>query len=544
MDNFRSLRIMDVFKGLFQAFGIDYPSMRTIVGLKLTMDERRIPVVFSQTKLKEGNQFLKSLGLYMLYGLATIPFLFFGDSVMLQMGIVFGIAMFMIMTSLIADFSSVLLDVRDRILLAAVPVDDRTLNAAKLVHVSIYMTLIALSLLGIPSIVILVSKGISFFFLFLVMMIFLMLLIIALTAITYMVMLRVFDGERLKDMINYVQILLSVGVFVGYQVLMRSFEFVGLTISYEFSWWHFLIPPLWFAAPFEWLLGGNTSKPLIVLSIAAFIIPIFAIWMYIRKMPLFERDLQKLMSEARGGKQKHAVMMKFWERVLCRNSEERASFRFSWQLMKRERDFKLKVYPSLGIGFVAPFLFLYIFLSDGTWEDMITSNMYFMIYFGFLIIGPLAVMLSYSSKFKGAWIYAVAPITSVSRVKRAALKASLAQLFLPVYLLQAVIFTVFFGWRIVPDLVVVLFSAVLYAVICYAIGAKGTFPFSLPMGESVQSGTAKQIILMLLIGVFVGVHILMSKIPYGTPIYLVVIVVGCLVGWKVLLPIKRKTAYM
>lgn len=89
MDNFRSLRVVDLFKGLFQVFGIDYPSMRTIVGLKLTMDERRIPVVFSQTKLKEGNQFLKSLGLYVLYGLATIPFLFFGDSVMLQMGIVF-----------------------------------------------------------------------------------------------------------------------------------------------------------------------------------------------------------------------------------------------------------------------------------------------------------------------------------------------------------------------------------------------------------------------------------------------------------------------
>lgn len=539
MDNFRSLRVMDLFKGLFQTFGIHYPSMRTIVGLKLTMDERRIPVVFSQTKLKEGNQFLKSLGLYVLYGLVIIPFLFIGDSVMLQMGIGFGIAMFMIMTSLIADFSSVLLDVRDRILLAAAPVDDRTLNAAKLVHISIYITLIALSLLAIPSIVILVSKGILFFLLFLLMMIFLMLFIIALTAIAYMVMLRVFDGERLKDMINYVQILLSVGIFVGYQVLIRSFDFVGLTISYKFSWWHFLIPPLWFAAPFEWLLGGNGSQPLVMLSITAVIIPVFAIWMYIRKMPLFERDLQKLMTETRGGKQQHAVLMRFWGWVLCRNSEERASFRFSWQLMKRERDFKLKVYPSLGVGFVAPFLFLYIFLSDGTWQDMITSNTYFMIYFGYIIIGPLAIMLSYSGKFKGAWIFAVAPITSVSRLDRAALKASLAQLFLPVFIMQAVVFTVLFGWRIVPDLIVVLFSAVLYAVICYAIGAKGTLPFSLPMGESVQSGTAKQIILMLLIGVFVGIHILMTKISYGTPIYLVVIVVGCLVGWKILLPIKH-----
>lgn len=515
--------------------------MRSIVGLKLTMDERRVPVIFSQTKLKEGNQFLKSLGLYVLYGLVTIPFLFFGDSLMLQMGLVFGIAMFMIMTSLIADFSSVLLDVRDRILLAAAPVDDRTLNAAKLVHITIYMALIALALLGIPSIVMLVAKGPIFFLVFIVMLFFLLLLIIALTAITYMVMLRVFDGERLKDMINYVQILLSVGVFIGYQVLIRSFDFVGLSVTYSVQWWHFFIPPLWFAAPFEWLIGGNSSSAIIVLSAAAIVLPIVAIAIYIRKMPLFERDLQKLMSEGKSGKQQRAFFMTVWERVLCWNREERASFRFSWQLMKRERDFKLKVYPSLGIGFIAPFLFLYIFLEDISLQDLGESNSYFMIYFGFLIISSLTMMLNYSGKYKGAWVYAVTPIQHSSVLKRGALKASLAQLFLPVYLLQAVIFTALFGWRIVPDLVIILASAVLYALVCYSIMAKDTLPFSRPMAESLQSGTAKQLVLMLLIGAFVVIHLVMSKIPFGSVVYAPIVILASIVGWKVMLPIKRKS---
>lgn len=541
MNNFRSLRILDKFKFVFQAFGIDYSALRTIVGLKLTMDERRVPVIFSQTKLKEGNQFIKSLGLYVLYGLVTIPFLFFGDSLMLQLGLVYGIAMFMIMTSLIADFSSVLLDVRDRILLAAAPVNDRTLNAAKLVHVCIYMTLLTIALLGIPAIVMLATKGIVFFLLFVVMLFFLLLLIIALTAMTYMIMLRVFDGERLKDMINYVQILLSIGIFVGYQVLIRSFEFAGLSVTYVVKWWHFFIPPLWFAAPFEWLIGGNSSTSLIVLTIAGIVIPILAISVYIHKMPLFERDLQKLMSEARDGKRQLAFLMTLWERILCRSGEERACFRFSWQLMKRERDFKLKVYPSLGIGFVAPFLFLYIFLEDATWKDLAESNTYFMIYFGFLIISSLTMMLNYSGKYKGAWLYSVTPLTHAAVLKRGALKASLAQLFLPVYLLQALIFGVFFGWRIVPDLVIILISAIVYAVVCYSIVSKDTLPFSRPMGESVQSGTAKQIVLMLLIGGFVLVHVIMSKIPYGAAIYAFVALIVCWMSWKTLLPIKKRT---
>ncbi len=528
-----------MFRKVFRTFGIDYPAMRAIVGLKLTMDERRVPVIFSQTKLKEGNQFLKSLALYVLYGLVTIPFLFFGDSLMLQMSLVFGIAMFMIMTSLIADFSSVLLDVRDRVLLAAAPVDDRTLNAAKLVHITIYMMLIAGALLGIPSIVMLAVKGPVFFLLFIVLLIFLLLLIISLTAITYMAMLRLFDGERLKDLINYIQILLSVGLFVGYQVLIRSFDFVGVSVDYAFHWWHLLLPPLWFAAPFEWLLAGNSSTPLLVLSAAAIAVPIFAIILYIRKMPQFEQNLQKLLSETNGSKKPRAFLLAFWETLLCRDKEERACFRFSWLLMKRERDFKLKVYPSLGIGFIAPFLFLYIFLQDATLADLTDSDLFYMLYFSFLIIAPLTMMLSYSGNFKGSWAFDVLPIRHVSILKRGVLKASLAQLFFPVYVLQAILFAVLFGWRIVPDLLSILIAALLYAVICYGVGAKGMLPFSRPIGESLQTGTAKQILFLLLIGAFVLPHILLAQLTYGSLVFLLLITLACWIGWRTMLPVKN-----
>ena len=74
------------------------------------------------------------------------------------------------------------------------------------------------------------------------------LFIVAITAILYIAILRFFDGEKLKDMINYVQIALSLMLMIGYQVLIRSFEFVNLDMVVSFHWWNLFLIPMWFVA--------------------------------------------------------------------------------------------------------------------------------------------------------------------------------------------------------------------------------------------------------------------------------------------------------
>ena len=77
MDDFTSLRVLDRFKWIFQKLHIDYEMMRKILQLKLTMDGRRMPTVFNGSKVKkEGNQFLKSLWMYGLYGVITTDAIF------------------------------------------------------------------------------------------------------------------------------------------------------------------------------------------------------------------------------------------------------------------------------------------------------------------------------------------------------------------------------------------------------------------------------------------------------------------------------------
>ncbi len=220
MQNYPSLKFVDLFKKLFHIFGVNYPVMRKILQIKLTMDRRRIPTVYNERGKKnednDSNQFLKSLWINAFLGLILVPFILITDSYIFSMSLVYGVLMFLLMTSMISDFSQVLLDIRDKNILNTKPIDKRTVNAAKLVHVGIYMFILTGTITGIPLIVSLFMRGIPFFLVFLGQIILIDLLIVVVTALLYILVLRFFDGEKLKDIINYVQIALSLSIVIGY----------------------------------------------------------------------------------------------------------------------------------------------------------------------------------------------------------------------------------------------------------------------------------------------------------------------------------------
>lgn len=138
MRDFKVLKLLDKFKGFFENLGVDYYIMRKILQIKLIMDGRRVPTaISSSSKKKNENSFLKSLWIYGLMGIIMVPFVIMGKNFIFQMSFVFGMLMFMVMTSLISDFSSVLLDIRDKNILFSKPIDNKTLSTAKVVHVLI-----------------------------------------------------------------------------------------------------------------------------------------------------------------------------------------------------------------------------------------------------------------------------------------------------------------------------------------------------------------------------------------------------------------------
>ncbi|WP_369596713.1 hypothetical protein [Tuberibacillus sp. Marseille-P3662] len=510
--------------------------MRRILQVKLLMDQRRVPTIFSQSAkksedaTKDKNHFLRSLWMYALLGIFLIPFILLGDNYVFQMSIVFAVMMFIVMTSMISDFSSVLLDIRDKNILHTKPVNQRTISFAKTIHIFIYMFFLTASITALPLIVGLANHGFLFFFIFLVGIILLDLLIVFLTALIYFLILKFFDGEKLKDIINYVQIGLSLAMIVGYQLVARAFEFVDFQFVFDPKWWQFLIPPVWYGALFEWLLHGEANLYFGAFSMLAVIVPLLSIVVYIKLMPAFEKNLQKLSDHGGASNKARRRGKLSLANLACTDKEERAFFRFASHMMKNEREFKLKVYPSLGFSVIFPFIFLFSQLRMQTFAELAASKWYLSIYFCMIMIPTVVMMLKHSGKYKGAWIFKTAPVNDPTPIFKGTLKAFLVKLFLPIDVVLSISYILIFGWRIIPELIIVLLSSFLFTVICYKfIG--GSLPFSKPF-DAVEQNGIKLIPFFIIIGLFIVVHIISSMIPFGAYGYIVILLLANGIVWR------------
>ncbi len=537
MKDYKVLKFLDLFKGVFEKFHIDYSAMRKILQVKLLLDSRRVATVLQNSnsnkeEKKEKNNFIKSLGMYLLLGLVMIPLVLFGNNYLFQMSFVFGIFMFFMMTSLISDFSSVLLDLRDKEILLSKPINNRTLNMAKVLHIFFYVFMITMAIMGPALIVSLIKNGVLFFLIFLMEIILIDLFLIVVTGLIYLLILRFFDGEKLKDIINYVQIGLTITLSAGYQLIGRIFNFVDLNnIEFINKWWTYILSPVWFAAPLELIINNNRERYIIVYSLMAFIIPIISIIIYIKLMPAFERNLQKLSSAGKGKKSRDRLN-NFMAKIVCRTKEERNFYRFSTNMIKNERTFKLKVYPNLGMGFIFPILMLFSFSYGNSISEIVNSKVYFSIYFVFFIIPAILQFLSYSGNYKGAWIYKALPIDYPESIYRGAVKSVFINLFTPVFILVSIIFLIIFKFKIIGDIFIVYLNMMLSICILFMIQVKD-LPFSKAFEVSQGRGGFISLILTLLCILFlVAAHYFIGKLNYGKYIYMGIVIIANIIAWK------------
>lgn len=539
-----SLKMLDRFQGLFSRSGVDYAVMRRILQMKLTLDGRRVPTIINnmskKKSKKDGNLFLKSLWMYGFMGLILIPFVVLGSHYLYQMTIDFSVFMFILMTTMISDFSSVLLDVKDKSILNTKPITSKTINMAKTLHVSIYLFLVTFTITTIPLIVSFFVQGIAFFFIFLLGIILTDLLVMFFTALVYFLVLKFFDGERLKDMINYVQIGLSIAVVIGYQIIPRTFQFMNLNVTLYPKWWQIFLPPFWYGGAFDFLLNGRHSTLMLVFSLLALLFPIVSLLAYVKLIPAFESSLQKLTNNGEKERRENRRLTHFLARLLCRDSEEQIFFRFASHMINNERELKLKIYPALGMSIILPFVFLISFFAQKglSLEQLRLSHWFLSSYFSLAVIPTIVIMLKYSSRYKGAFIYVTSPIQDKGAIIKGTLKAFLARLFLPVFVLLSLIFMVLFGVRIFPDLIALLLTSFFYMVLCFKILGGSALPFSEPISEMQQGNGMIVLLLLIIVAVFAGIDWGVSLLPFGIYAYIVLLAIINLILWKKLLKIE------
>lgn len=545
------LRTLDKIKSLYTSMGVDYEKMRLILKYKLTMDNRRTSTVLNannanNAEKKEKNNFRMSLFMYAFFGLFIGIITFIPMNIMYVYTMLFSIFMFLVLTIFISDFSTVLLDVRDSNLIRITGVDSKTLNAAKITHIVYYVFMVSMAL-GWLATIGSFRKGILIGILFLLSIMIIDVFMIVVTALVYYSILKYFNGEKIKDIINFVQIILTVTMIVGYQLIPRLFQFTNLDVSYSEKIWNILVPPMWFAAPIYALDYEILTGTLLALIFMAIIIPLTAIMLYTNKSKQFENYLSKLNANDGEEKKKRKGIVYKLGHLFCRSSEEKAVYDFSSSLIKNERDFKLRVYPNLGFLFIFPFLFMLITIdshSMGTfaeWKNNIAnSNSYLYIYFFILMFGNILSLVQFSTNYKAAWIYISAPIKNKNNIYKGCYKAVFANLILPLFIVQSIAFIWLFGLKIILDLIVVIEFAILVIPIQHLF-SNFKLPFSVKVNVTDSSqGLLVMFISFVIAGAGAFIHFTINKNIFAIIIYILVLTILNIVMWNKAIVFKNK----
>ncbi len=533
MNEFLSLKILDCFRKTFERFGIDYKLLRIILKTKLTLDSRRAPAINTNNKRKkeEGQtSLLKGYFLHLFFGLFLAFFIYFIKDEMIRMTYFSGAFFFMTSMYLISDFSFVLLDTKDKNILMTKPLDSRTVSLSKVLHILIYMFRLNAFIAGPSLIAMVMSNGLLVIPIFLLEVLLMDLMIFLVTAFIYLLVLRFFDGELLRNIINIIQILLTILVTVGYQIAIRMIDFSSLqNLKYNFHATHYLNPILWFGAPFEIVFNEGQSY-LYVFTALLIIVPVVSFVYYLSLSKRMESLLLKLEGEGKERPSKHKFE-KLIGIILNRNEVSKQSFYFSNAMFRSDRSLKLKIYPALSSGILLPVLMI-LNMKIGGQEFQPMGFEYLYLYFSLLMFPSIYNLTYYSSAWKGSYIFVSSGFKDAKGLYIGMMKSMACRFFIPLIVLNVVIYTIIFKNMFAMDFVIIFLVSIVIMPIIGKIYFKG-FPFSQSIDESNQKDSLDKFLFSLaIVGGFAILHFYSRMIPMGTYIYAALLLVGIPISWK------------
>jgi hypothetical protein len=515
------LYLVSLFNPVWKRLGVDIEQLRAILDVKLKMDDRR-PNAYSQARQQKKKEIKRGswgviimsfvMGIFYLY-----VFLITKDH-FLQMLIWFSLFTMMMSTTLIADFTSVLIDVKDNFVILPKPVNDKTVVVARMMHIVIHISKIVVPMILPMIIYLIVAASVIAAIWFVVLALLLSMLSIFLINAVYLVALQLTTPQRFKEILNYIQISLSVLLFGIVYLAPRLLRNVNLAeVKLEDHAWLNFLPTTWFAGAWKAIVDGIYTPQFLIFIGLSVIIPFVSLWLVINVFaPSFNRKLAMLGgsgTDADLSKKIRTVAAgmpwyKRFARLFTSGTQEQLSFELVWLITGRSREFKLKVYPSL--AFVVIY-FVYFLLNDKNtpigeaWKKLPETRMFiFLIYSSSFAFVTAISNLVYSDKFKSAWVYFAAPLESPGQLLMGAFKASLVKFFMPFYLLLSVFSLWVWGFKILPDLALGFFNVVVVN-LSFAFLYLRRLPFSAELNVKQSAGTFMKGFLILIIPGMIGV---------------------------------------
>ncbi|HEY9045145.1 MAG TPA: hypothetical protein VIN08_04585 [Ohtaekwangia sp.] len=517
------LKFLDLFGWLYNRLGIDYAQLRSIVDIKLTMDNRRQIVSYRRKNDQEpGNSFLMTLLIYSVFGGFVALALYFTPSFVLSLVVFFSYIIVMIAMTLITDFSSILLDTSDNTIILPRPVSGQTLFAARLTHILLYLGQLAIGLTVLPAIVVIMKYGFILLAFFLLGVILSVLTAVFTTNALYLLIMQFASEEKLKNIINYFQIMMAVFIMGGYQILPRILERMDIAnYVFEIKWWSFLLPPVWMAGALETIHFHLTDSLHIALTTCALLLPIAGAYLVNKYLsPIFSKRLGSMASSTEKTEKAKTEKASYIDKVsawITNNPFEQGAFNLIYKILGRDRKIKLKIYPVFGYVLIFGAIFTMQGKRDivATWHELPQTHYHIMlIYLSFMILQVALHEIPYSDDFKASWVYFSAPLDKPGEILSGMVKAIFVRLFIPGYCAISALILFIWGPHAVADILFGLFNNFLMVLIFSLISTRH-LPLSMAPNVRSQSGNiARSLLTFLFIGLLGFGHYIFSKIPF------------------------------
>ena len=536
------LKLVDACVKPFLSKDLNYSHIREMLRLKLIMDSRRVSPALQNNGKKIGKEPKKSMILtclvYMGLGIfiasmQVMPNMFGANTIS------FAMLIFMLFSVYISEYSAVLLDTTEKSFYGALPIGKNEISTAKNIHIAYYIGTIAASMM-LPSVVVgFISKGILYGLVFTLVSIVIVVVCLHLAGVIYYLLLKVFSGEKLKDILSGFQIFMTIAIILSYQIVPRVVSIAGFSKGQiTFSPVYFLLPSAWFSAILESLFGAGGEWYIYVLAGITVPAVILLEVLYKKKvMPEFEGELDKLTETAKENKSL-SPFSKLMCKLLSKDEQENAFMKLVLIQVSRNRDMKLKLYPQLANVFILPIIMV---LPQITGEKGFTGFIenlrqgrwgLALLYFTGLTSASIYMIIGQTENPESIMFYQILPIENLSKCIRAGVKVVLFRYLTPIFVALSAILLGVYGFGIIPDVIIAYLSFIFVTGFIIRISA-----WVLPFSYESDAASAGNNLLMFFMSLFVfailgWIHIFWLKTLELQLIGIVVLIMANLVLWK------------
>lgn len=376
------------------------------------------------------------LGMYVFLGLMNgVMLLTIQLDVFTYTVILHSMTFFVVGMAITAESGDILFNVNESDVLVHRPIHPRTLLLAKSLNLIAFALILAAALNLFPTFFGLAARGARMWFPVVHVISITLLCVFCASAVvcTYGLVIKFLDREKFDNFAAWSQVGMSVIFIGGYQVVPRLLQrFQELTFE-PYARYLSPLPPAWFAGMDSWVAGDLPFTDAVPLVVCGLVFTAGLVYVAIGKLaPSYGEGLTRLSeglsraakpTRVRRSRSIRNPILRWW----LRDPIERWAFRLAAVYMRRDREIKLRLYPSLSIFLVFPLIIL-LDRNRGVFSA-------FMPLMTIWILGTMPISaletLRMSSHYAAADIFAVAPLSSAAPVFHGVRKAIIYYLLAP-----------------------------------------------------------------------------------------------------------------